>query len=195
MAIFQSRDMKASLLLTKIVADAAQKSADASIAQMRAYIDLRSPIIHGFDQEGDSRVDIFFANSGGTVAFEVVGESGVTIREAEISRFKGDLRPDNYTLDHRSKAALPRNGIFGGSNIIPAVHLSQDAKAAIRNGSHAIFVYGTVTYKDSLKNPHTTTYRLMYGGAPGAHPEGKFVICKKEMIPINASAPPCRRRE
>jgi hypothetical protein len=108
-----------------------------------------------------------------------MGESGVTIREAEISSFKGDLRPDDYKVGHMSKAALARNGIFGGSNIIPALHLSSEVKAAIRNGSHAIFAYGKVTYRDSLKNPHTTTYRLMFGGPPGAHSQGNFVVCEE----------------
>jgi hypothetical protein len=147
--------------------------------QMRAYIDVSGAKIHGFDQDGPSLVQVSITNSGSTVAFELVGQGGVAIGDAAISSLKGDLRPAHYVSDHMSKGAMARNSVFETFNHIPAVNLSAEIKAAIRSGSQAIFAYGEFKYKDSLKNPHTTTYRLMFGGPAGLHPEGKFVVCEE----------------
>jgi hypothetical protein len=37
---------------------------------MRAYIDVHSAKIYGFDKDGDSQIDIRLANGGGTVALK-----------------------------------------------------------------------------------------------------------------------------
>src|SRR5450631_4034588 len=99
---------------------------------MRAYVDVSGTKIRGFDQDGPSVVQVSIKNSGGTVAFEVVGQSGVAIGGAEISSFKGDLRPDDYTVGHMSKGAMARNSTFESFNPIPTAYLSPEIKAAIR---------------------------------------------------------------
>jgi hypothetical protein len=155
----------------------ARLAAEATIAQMRAYVSVVSAKIYGFDQDGESRVLIRIGNTGDTVAFDVTGEYGVTIQNAEIFNFKGDLRPKDHGPISRSRAGMGPKTTFDSFNVIPT--LTPDLKAAIRAGTLGIFAYGEIRYKDALKNPRRTTYRLMYGGAVGADPNGLLVTCEE----------------
>ena len=163
----------------RLTAEAAEKSATATIAQMRAYVSVVSAKSYGFDQDGESRILVRIGNTGDTVAFDVTGEHGVTIQKAEIFNFKGDLRPKDHVPIFRSRAGMGPKTTFDSFNIIPATALTPDVRAAIRAGTHGIFAYGEIRYKDALKNDRRTAYRLMYGGAVGADPNGLFVTCEE----------------
>jgi hypothetical protein len=164
-------------LVSNKAANAAKVSADAVIAQMRAYVSAVSAKIYGFDLDGESRVLVRVQNTGDSTAFDVTGESGVTIREAEFFSFKGDLRPKDHPPISRSRADLGPKAFFDSFNIIPS--LPAEKKAAVRAGTHAVFAYGEIRYNDALKNPHRMAYRLMYGGGAGADPNGLFVTCEE----------------
>jgi hypothetical protein len=161
-------------------ADAAKITADAVIAQMRAYVKVYSAKVHGFDGDGPIRIQVRIGNNGGTVAFDVAGLWGVTVRPAEVYSFKGELWPetrDPLAPPPMSRAGLAPRAVFDSFNEIRP--LSPEEKTAIRDGSYGIFAYGELLYKDALKNPRRTTYRLMYGGAAGADPNGLFVVCEE----------------
>jgi hypothetical protein len=175
----QAGIMQKALSATTKTAEAAEKSATATVAQMRAYVSVVSAKIYGFDRDRESRVLIRIGNTGDTVAFDVTGESGVTIQNAEIFTFKGDLRPKDHGPIFRSRTGMGPKTTFDSFNVIPTLTLTPDIKAAIRSGTLGIFAYGEIRYKDALKNPRHTTYRLMYGGAAGADPEGLFVTCEE----------------
>jgi hypothetical protein len=56
--------------------------------------------------------------------------------------------------------------------------MGPEAKAAIRAGSHALFAYREIRYKDAFGNTPVTKYRLMYGGgAPLTNDQ--FTICEE----------------
>jgi hypothetical protein len=75
MAVVQSRDMKHSLLLTKIAADAAKKSADASLVALRPWISCKVEIAGAltYTDTGDAQFELRFVvkNVGRSPAFGV----------------------------------------------------------------------------------------------------------------------------
>src|SRR5579863_2367202 len=162
------------LKATEKSANAAQASAEAVVGQLRAYVSVVSAKIHGFDGEGPYRVQVRIGNTGQTPAFEMSGENGVTIREAEISRSKEELWPPER--QHTEKR-VPRSKSSQGPGVvsdsfITIQQISAEGKAAVRDGRSAIFAYGEILYRDAFSNDRITKYRLMYGGGAGANAEG-----------------------
>jgi hypothetical protein len=175
--ILQAIALGYTALVSNKAANAAKVAADAVIAQMRAYVSVVSARIYGFDQDNESRILVRIGNTGDSTAFDVTGEAGVTIQKAEIFNFEGDLRPKDNPPISRSRAGMGPKTTFDSFNILPP--LAPDLKAAIRAGTHGIFAYGEIRYKDAIGNHHRTTYRLMYGGGAGADPNGLFVTCEQ----------------
>ena len=161
----------------KAASGIAKKSSDTLVAQMRAFVSIESAQIQGFNEDGPCKIQINLINSGESVAYDVIWEGGVTIREAAVSQFIGDLRPVGSVPVRRSKSTLAKGASSGGFLEIPAQHLTKEEKNAIRNGQKGIFIYGKITYRDALKNPRFTDYRKVFGGEPGISPNGAFAIC------------------
>jgi hypothetical protein len=159
----QSTDMQASIAVANKAADAAKQSADAVVSQLRAYASVTAASIHGFQQDGPICLKIRIENRGQTPAYGLTHDGGFTLREADVSRFKGDLWPPERNM-LLSKATLPPGVIRHASMDVP-IPLSPDAKAAIRDGTLALFAYGEIRYSDAFGNPRKSTYRLMYGGS------------------------------
>jgi hypothetical protein len=175
-AFRQSRDMKSSIAVADKAANAAVASADAVVSQLRAYVSITAASIQGFQQNGHIRLNVRIENRGHTPAYELTHDGGFTLREADVSRFKGDLWPPERNM-LLSKATLPP-GVIRHAFTDVSRPLSPDAKAAIREGTLGLFAYGEIRYRDVFGNSHISTYRLMYGGyAPVT--DDQLTICEE----------------
>jgi hypothetical protein len=175
-AFRQSRDMKSSIAVATKAANAAKASADAVVIQLRAYASVMAASIRGFEQNGPFRIQIRIANHGQTPAYELTHEHGFTHGEANISRFKGELWPPERDVP-LSKTTLA-SGISQDAVIDIPAPLRPEVKTAIRVGTHGLFAYGEIRYRDAFGNWHVSTYRLMYGGGSPIT-DDKFTACEE----------------
>jgi hypothetical protein len=167
---------------TRITADAALLSAGAArdtanavVVQMRAYASVTAARIHGFEGDGPLRLHIRIANRGQTPAYDLTHEHGFTIREASANRFRGDLWPPERDPP-LSKGTLAPGTITDAFIHMPP--LRPDGKDAVREGTHGLFAYGEIRYKDAFGKLRFSTYRFMYGGGAPLT-DDQFVICEE----------------
>jgi hypothetical protein len=102
-------------------------------------------------------------NTGSTPAYKVVHWGDITI------------------ADYPLKTPLPgreKGGIIPWSSIAPGgintkfvrinVPLTAEQIAGLRNGTHAIWVYGEILYRDAFRRKRKTEYRLFHNSTAGA---------------------------
>ena len=173
---FQAIFLRASVVATEKTAAAAKASADAVVTQLRAYAFVTAASIRGFEQDGPLSIQIRISNRGQTPAYELTHEHGFTHGLASVSRFKGDLWPPERDVPLSKTTLAP--GVIHDAIIDVANRLSQESKSAIRTGTHGLFAYGEIRYKDGFGNPRVSSYRLMYGGGPPLV-DGQFTVCEE----------------
>jgi hypothetical protein len=174
--LIQAYWLRRTVKVSEIAAIAAKESADAVVTQLRAYAFVTAANLRGFEQDGPLRLQIRISNRGQTPAYELTHEHGFTYGLASISRLKGDLWPPERDVP-LSKATLPP-GVIKDAFIDIAEPLSPEIKSAIRDGTHGLFAYGEIRYKDGFGNPRVSKYRLMYGGGPPLI-DGQFTVCEE----------------
>ena len=173
---FQAIFLRTSVVATEKTAAAAKASADAVVTQLRAYASVTAATIRGFEQDGPLRIQIRISNRGQTPAYELTHEHGFTRGTASVSRLKGDLWPPERDVS-LSKVTVPP-GVIKDAFIDIDEPLSPEVKSSIRDGTHGLFAYGEIRYKDGFGNPRVSNYRLMYGGGPPII-DGQFTVCEE----------------
>jgi len=162
---FQAYWMARTVDVSESAARAAEKSADAVVSQLRAYVHVTEAAIHYLDQPL-SQVHLVIKNSGQTPAYDLVDWMGVRLTHFPLAI---ELLPPEPGSISTSKSSI---GPGVSYNKVHEIRVSNENKAALRNGTWAIYVFGEIHYRDAFKIDRFTRYRLIYGGDAGARPEG-----------------------
>jgi hypothetical protein len=162
---FQAYWMARTLKVSESAARAAEKSADAVVSQLRAYVHWTEAAIHSLDQPV-SQVHLVLKNSGQTPAYDCVDWMGVKVTQFPLAV---ELLPPEPGSISTSKSSI---GPGVSYNLVREICLPDEIKAALREGTMAIYVFGEIRYRDAFKIDRFTRYRLIYGGDAGARPEG-----------------------
>jgi len=139
--------------------------------QLRAYVFVSTAEID-IDDPQNLRASVSIKNSGQTPAYDLINRGGVTIGEVPL---REALRPRDREAS-LSKSALGPGEVLG--KYFGTRPLTPDERAAVRSGSHAIYVYGEILYRDAFGRRRYSRYRFMHGGeAPIRHRH--LVVCEE----------------
>lgn len=131
----------------------------SSERQLRAYVHVASAKVKNLDKASGREIVVVVKNYGQTPALKARFRSAEHVREW----------PLQGALDDLSKVEI-RTGVealpFGRPVImhIPVGDLTEWSERALRNGEHAIYFWGLVTYEDVFGKPHFTRIRLVCEG-------------------------------
>ncbi|GBF25242.1 hypothetical protein MnTg02_00272 [bacterium MnTg02] len=142
--------------------------------ELRAYINYKQGAIGRFDS-GRPFAEVSFQNYGQTPAYDVVGSVEV--------KFTEDIHMDSFPEpDQKSRKQF---GVLGPTAFYSSVltlddpSLTQTQKDMLLNGKAALFVYGSVNYKDVFDRPRTTKFRMIFGGDTEISDDFRFATCNK----------------
>jgi hypothetical protein len=138
--------------------------------QLRAYVFITTAEIGDIDDSQNLHASVSIKNSGQTPAYDLINRGAITIREA---RLRGDLWPEDKDAS-LSKTALGPGEVLG--KYFSARPLTTEERAAVRSGTHAIYVYGEILYKDAFRRRRHSRYRFMHGGETAIRSR-QLVIC------------------
>jgi hypothetical protein len=138
--------------------------------QLRAYVFITTAEIGDIDDSQNLHASVSIKNSGQTPAYDLINRGAITIREA---RLRGDLWPEDKEAS-LSKTALGPGEVLG--KYFSARPLTTEERAAVRSGTHAIYVYGEILYKDAFRRRRHSRYRFMHGGEAAIRSR-QLVIC------------------
>jgi hypothetical protein len=172
--IVQAYWLRRTVKVSEAAAIAATRSADAVVSQLRAYVVVSSAKIHNFGFVDPPKAQIVIKNSGQTPAFDAVSWAGVAIGE-----FPLNFKLESPGKDFKQSRSTLGPGIESGHWITAARALNQIEFEKINAGSAAIYVHGSIVYKDAFNIERFTHFRLMYGGGAGASPMGAMVFCEE----------------
>lgn len=129
--------------------------------QLRAYVYIDSAALK-FPQPGVPEAEIYFKNCGQTPAYEVRGWIHAWI---EAHPLRAELPPPPANLTQGIETMAPgRISVFASLLKPPICGFLQKDLGAPQT---TLYVYGEIIYLDAFGKPHTTKYRLIYGGPGG----------------------------
>lgn len=140
--------------------------------QLRAYVFITTAEIGDIEDPQHVRASVSIKNSGQTPAYDLINRGAITFREA---RLEGDLWPEDRDAS-LSKSALGPGEVLG--KYFGARPLTAQERAAVRSGSHAVYVYGEILYKDAFGQRRYSRYRFMHGGEAAVR-NRQLVICEE----------------
>jgi len=160
-------------LATKRLVEGAQ---DTARRQLRAYVSISNAEITGVE-DGCTQARLGIKNSGQTPAYDLTILGGMTIREAAVAGQNVNLWPEDGDVPF-GKTTLGSGQEL--RHFIDGPALTPQQRAAVQSGTHGIFLYGEILYKDlfSRDRDRFTRYRLMQGGEAGVR-ENALVACKE----------------
>jgi hypothetical protein len=180
MAIIQSRDMKASIAVATLAANAADLSAKAAIGielpilrvnnlgldllSIEADTNLEGPyaclVNDDLPTQHSAISEIPFHNFGRTLAFIVKLDMGFAV---------ADTLPAVPVYDRtfaRPPGVIMAVGVTTDFEIPYAIHLTDEQFARIGDGTANLWIYCSLHYRDFLDNPHQVGFCWRWGQEP-----------------------------
>jgi hypothetical protein len=117
-------------------------------------------------------------NFGLTPADEVRSVSGFAFDKYPIPEQKITVSDADFERAN-SVSPLAPSQIHTSRMIYAKGILEDGTKAALRDGSAVIHLYGEVRYVDAFGHRRVTKYRFMMGGPVGVTPGGSLIACEK----------------
>lgn len=135
--------------------------------QLRAYVLVDAASVTKFDT-GPTEAHVILKNYGQTPAYDF--EAVFVIEMTDFPR------KHSYSLDG-SAAPSPNVVVLGPGAIAHGYPftkrpLTTGEVADVKNGSGAIYVFGTATYRDAFQKLRHTSFRYFYGGTAGTRDGG-----------------------
>ena len=118
------------------------------------------------------RVYVVIKNSGNTPAHRVAHSCGIFIRKLVDEKTIPIERP----IQEISTSAIAPGGYMSKSFDHPE-RITEDELEAVRAGTSAIYVNGTIQYWDAFGKQHWTHYRLAWAGTYPFHPDTALSFC------------------
>jgi hypothetical protein len=176
LGFLQSRDMKASIAVAAIAAAAAKSQAEIARdalqmtkQQLRAYVSVIGIKILYADGEWQPNIRVNFKNVGQTMALRVDNKFNCTFTNED------KLSPAPLT-DRAHYSDLGPDQDITNTALITQADWNR-FKGDLLTGKVKFFVYGEITYNDTLGDPHFTRYRVqLFPDAEGIK-EDCFVFC------------------
>jgi hypothetical protein len=137
--------------------EALNLNSDTVIRQLRAYIFIEKVSLENIVQGYTPNVIIQFVNSGQTPAYNVSGSTGFCFREFPLT----SALPNIGQEGHKTIMSISAKGEFL-RDIKMERPLTTNDITQLMNGTHAIYVYGSITYKDTFARERHTNYRFFY---------------------------------
>lgn len=135
--------------------------------QLRAYVCVTKGVVTQFGPDKTPGVIIQVKNTGQTPAYDVMQWTCLDLDD--FPRTKPFI--DDWNWGSHKSTLGPGEGM---SAIISLDEpLTQNHVDVIREGNAAIWAFGELRYTDAFDVPHTTQFRLVYGGNLGALEKGK----------------------
>ena len=135
------------------------ESKENSERQLRAYVCLVRASLTGFSIGEIPSCVVVLENSGQTPAYKLHGARNMDIREIPL---------DSQLPAFADSQSWPRRVLGPRSSHEPSVDLRRALTSRdmndIRQGTHAIYVWGVTAYTDAFGQAHETTYCLFHTG-------------------------------
>ena len=148
------------------------KQGDTSRKQLRAYVLVEIGQIeliavtkmpnHVTHWKGKTKLEIH--NTGQTPAQEMSVFGDIDFQEWKLPLDKTKLKAIDYSGTNLSKDTV---GPGGFRDRLDEIQIDRKQWEQLRAGTHAIFVYGEIRYKDVFGERQTTHYRFFTGGPIG----------------------------
>lgn len=139
------------------IKEAVNLNSDTAIRQLRAYIFIEKVSLKNIVQGNTPNVILQFVNSGQTPAYNVSGFTKICLREFPLT----SALPNIDQEGHKTIESISAKGEFL-RDIKMEPPLTANDINQLMNGTHAIYVYGSITYKDTFARERHTNYRFFY---------------------------------
>jgi hypothetical protein len=140
---------------------------DTVKCQLRAYVDVHSISVSPSILESlDNKITVSIKNSGQTPAYNLKHIFKYKVAYLEETNFE-----DQLDVPFLSNVVLSAGATAQSTNTMQNNQIYRDF---IKNGSHALYVYGEITYSDVFNEVHYSKYRLLQSVSSGVG-AGEFV--------------------
>jgi len=173
MAKQQAADTRESLDISKVSADAAQKSAHvaevALIIGQRAYVSAISSKIKNINSAIPVEATVTVKNSGNTPAHDVAIKTCI----AFVDFFPGQHLPESR--QDATTALIPPGGTVAST--ISGNVITQLEFQGLTDRVKALYVYGSIHYIDVFSKKCVSEFRFICGGDQGGVRDGEMHLC------------------
>jgi len=140
--------------------------------QLRAYVFVTTAEIGDIEDPKNVHASVSIKNSGQTPAYDLINRGAITFGEARL--------PEGLWAEDKD-ASLSKSALGPGevlSKYFGARPLTPEQRAAVRSGTHAVYVYGEILYKDAFGTRRYSRYRFMHGGEVAVR-NRQLVVCEE----------------
>jgi hypothetical protein len=140
--------------------------------QLRAYVFVTTAEIGDIENAQNVRASVSIKNSGQTPAYDLINLGAVTFRDVGL---KGDPWPEDRDASLSKSSLGPGEVLWKHFGARP---LTSEERAAVRSGTHAVYVYGEILYRDAFGKRRYSRYRFMHLGEAAVR-NRQLVVCEE----------------